>query len=93
MKSCYGRSMRGIIALVLCGACSFTEGRAAQQPDGSGSGSGSAAAFQPGKEIVAGAGRVTAGTITIDVEIGHGILPRKSTAGTITVNGNPVVRP
>ena len=87
--------MRAIVALLACGACTFTAG--SRPPDGtgsdSGSGSGSAVAAQPGKEIVAGAGRVKAGTITIDVEIGHGILPRTSTAGTYTISGNPVVRP
>jgi hypothetical protein len=87
--------MRAIVVLLACGACTFTAGNRA--PDGtgsdSGSGSGSAVAAQPGKEIVAGAGRVTAGTITIDVQIGHGILPRKSTAGTFTISGTPVVRP
>jgi hypothetical protein len=89
--------MRAIIALLVCAGCSFTDGRAKDQPDGMGSGSdsgsGSAVAAQPGKEIVAGAGRVTAGTITIDVQIGHGILPRKSTAGTYTISGAPVVKP
>ena len=85
--------MRAIIALLLCSACNFTEGRAHEQPDSSGSGSGSATAVQPGKEIVAGGGRVTAGTITMDVQIGHGILPRKSTAGTLSVSANAVVRP
>ena len=89
--------MRAIVALLACCACSFTQGKAAETTDGvgsdSGSGSGSAVAAQPGKEIVAGAGRVTAGTITIDVEIGHGILPRKSTAGTYTISGVPVVKP
>ena len=64
-----------VVALLASAACSFTEGRAQQQPDsqGSGSGSGSAVAAQPGKEIVSGAGRVT--------------------AGTYSINGNPVVRP
>jgi hypothetical protein len=85
--------MRAIIALLLCSACSFAEGVAHQPPDSSGSGSGSATAFQPGKEIVAGGGRVTVGTITMDVQIGHGILPRKSTVGTISVSANAVVRP
>ena len=92
--------MRGIVAVLLplmFGACSFTEGQPARQPDGttgSDSGSGSAVVgAQPGKEIVAGAGRVTAGTITIDVQVGHGILPRKSTAGTYSILGTPVVKP
>lgn len=85
--------MRAIVALLACSACTFTAGRLAPDGTGSDSGSGSAVAAQPGKEIVAGAGRVRAGTITIDVEIGHGILPRKSTAGTYTISGNPVVKP
>jgi hypothetical protein len=85
--------MRALIALLVCSACSFTDGRAKDQPDSSGSGSGSAFAANPGKEIVAGGGRVTAGTITMDVQVGHGILPRKSTAGTITINASPVVKP
>lgn len=86
--------MRAIVALLACCACSFTQGKAAETTDGVGSDSGSGAvAAQPGKEIVAGAGRVTAGTITIDVQVGHGILPRKSTAGTYTISGVPVVKP
>ena len=87
--------MRALFALVLCTGCPFSDGRAQGTADGTGSdsGSGSAVAANPGKEIVAGAGRVTAGTITMDVEVGHGILPRRSTAGTITINAAPVVKP
>jgi hypothetical protein len=44
-------------------------------------------------EVVAGAGRVTHGTMTIDVEVGHPIAVRKSTAGTITLTGAQVVMP
>jgi hypothetical protein len=44
-------------------------------------------------EVVAGAGRVTHGTMTIDVEVGHAVLVRKSTAGTITLTGAQVVNP
>jgi hypothetical protein len=87
--------MRVLVALVVCASCSFTDGRAKEAPDGagSGSGSGSALAPNPGKSIVAGGGRVSAGTITMDVQIGYGILPRKSTAGTFTINAAPVVKP
>jgi hypothetical protein len=45
------------------------------------------------REIVSGAGRAKAGTITIDVEVGHGIAVRKSTAGGKTIEGAPVVKP
>jgi hypothetical protein len=44
-------------------------------------------------EIVAGAGRVTAGTKTIDIEVGHAVLVRSSSAGTITITGAQVVKP
>ena len=85
--------MRALLALLLCAGCPFSDGRAKDLPDGTGSGSGSATLPNPGKEIVAGGGRVKAGTITMDVQVGHGILPRKSTAGTITINAAPVVKP
>jgi hypothetical protein len=75
------------IVLALCAACSFTPGRAAQ-PDSS---SGSAARKQ--LDVVAGGGRVHAGTKTLDVEIGHGVLVRQSIAGTKTISGAPAVKP
>jgi hypothetical protein len=75
--------------LVICCACGFTHGTT--QPD-TGSGSGSAVAHQQ-MEVVAGAGRLRAGTITMDVEIGRAVPIAKTTAGTITINGAPVVKP
>ena len=44
-------------------------------------------------EVVAGAGRVTAGTKTIDIEVGHAVPVRSSSAGTITITGAQVVKP
>ena len=44
-------------------------------------------------EVVAGAGRVTTGTKTIDIEVGHAVLVRKSSVGTITITGAQVVKP
>jgi hypothetical protein len=44
-------------------------------------------------EIVAGAGRVTTGTKTIDIEVGHAVLVRQSSVGTITITGAEVVKP
>jgi hypothetical protein len=81
------------LLLALCAACSFTHGDVSGSRDGGmGSGDGGLAVHQQ-MEIVSGGGRLHAGTKTIDVEIGHGVLVRKSTAGTKTITGSPAVRP
>ncbi len=87
--------MRLVIVLLLCGACSFrtNPGAPVDARDG---GPGSDAQTLTGHqqmEVVAGAGRVTHGTMTIDVEVGHAVLVRRSTAGTITLTGAQVVMP
>jgi len=87
--------MRLGIILLLFGACSFRTNPGAPQ-DARDAGGGSDAAVSTSRqqmEVVAGAGRVTAGSITIDVEVGHAVLVRKSTAGTITLTGGQVVSP
>lgn len=83
------------MVLLLCGACSFrtNPGAPVDARDG---GVGSDATLATGRQqmdVVAGAGRVTTGSITIDVEVGHAVLVRKSTAGTITITGGQVVNP
>jgi hypothetical protein len=87
--------MRLVIALLMCGACSFRTNPGAPV-DARDAGPGSDAQMLTGRqqmEVVAGAGRVTHGTMTIDVEVGHAVLVRKSTAGTITLTGAQVVMP
>ncbi|MBV8756163.1 MAG: hypothetical protein JO257_02740 [Deltaproteobacteria bacterium] len=87
--------MRIAIALVLWTGCSFSARGAPTDARDSGGG-GSDAAIATGRqqmEIVAGAGRVTAGTKTIDIEVGHAVLVRKSSVGTITITGAQVVQP
>jgi hypothetical protein len=87
--------MRLGIILLLCGACSFRTNPTAPT-DARDAGAGSDATMATGRqqmEVVAGAGRVTTGSITIDVEVGHAVLVRKSTAGTITITGGQVVTP
>jgi hypothetical protein len=87
--------MRLVNVLVLCGACSFRTNPGAPV-DAHDAGPGSDAQPLTGRqqrEVVAGAGRVTHGTMTIDVEVGHAVLVRKSTAGTITLTGAQVVNP
>ena len=76
-------------ALALC-ACSFTHGASPRSDAGAG---GDAPAARRQAEIVSGAGRLHAGTTTIDVEIGQGVLVRKSTAGAKTISGSPAVQP
>ena len=88
--------MRLGIVLLLCGACSFRTNPVAPADARDAGGGGSDAAVGAARqqmEVVAGAGRVTAGSITIDVEVGHAVLPRRSTAGTITLTGAQVVSP
>lgn len=89
--------MRMVIALALSAGCSFSaRGAPTDGRDMRDSGGGSDAAIAEGRqqmEIVAGAGRVTAGTKTIDIEVGHAVLVRKSGAGTITITGAQVVQP
>lgn len=87
--------MRLVFVLLVCGACSFKTNQAAPT-DARDAGPGSDDAGMLGRqqmEVVAGAGRVTHGTLTIDVEVGHPIAIRKSTAGTITLTGAQVVMP
>ncbi|MGE5185152.1 MAG: hypothetical protein ACM31C_23950 [Acidobacteriota bacterium] len=83
--------VRSLAIVVVCAACGFTHGTASQQPD-TGSGSGSSVPHK-GAEVVSGAGRLTAGTITMDVQVGRAIDFDKTTAGTITISGAPVVKP
>lgn len=80
------------LLLALCAACGFTHGEVSRNDGGLGSGDGGVAVHHA-MEVVAGGGRVHAGTKTIDVEIGHGVLVRKSTSGTKTITGSPAVRP
>lgn len=80
--------MRLAITFALCVGCSFTPGGTPTTD-----GSNSQAVPHKALEVVAGAGRAKVGTITIDVQVGHGVLPRKSTAGTITISGAPAVKP
>lgn len=67
-------------------ACGYTPGQVA--PDGKGS-----AAPHKQIELVSGGGRTTAGTVTIDVQIGRAVPIVKSTAGTFTISGAPTVQP
>ncbi len=60
-----------------------------------GSGSGSSFA-NPAQDLVLGAGRITVGGasgITVDVQLGAGPQPTHLTAGAVTIDGQPVVKP
>jgi len=48
---------------------------------------------RPGAEVVTAAGRIKAGAITMDVELGHPYDQRAVTAGTRTLRGAAVVTP
>ena len=87
--------MRLSLLLLVCGACTFrtNPGAPADARDAGGGSDAQVSTSRQQMEVVAGAGRVTAGSITIDVEVGHAVLVRKSTAGTITITGGQVVSP
>jgi hypothetical protein len=87
--------MRLGIVLLLWSACTFrtNPGAPADARDAGGGSDAPTATGRQQMDVVAGAGRVTAGSITIDVEVGHAVLVRKSTAGTITITGGQVVTP
>lgn len=47
----------------------------------------------PSREIMSAGGRVTGGTMTMDVQLGHPIDQRKATSGSTAVEGNAAVKP
>jgi hypothetical protein len=52
-----------------------------------------APAVRPGREVVSASGRIRAGAITMDVEIGLPVDQSKATAGSIELRGAAVVNP
>jgi hypothetical protein len=45
------------------------------------------------REIVSGGGRLTGGTMTMDVQIGHPVSQGQSSGGTQTIEGGAAVKP
>jgi hypothetical protein len=45
------------------------------------------------REIVGGAGRLTGGTYTLDVEIGHSFGQQPASGPTYTIEGNAAIKP
>jgi len=83
-----------VLALMVAG-CGFSARNSPTDAHDASMG-GSDAAIATGRqqmEVVAGAGRVTTGTKTIDIEVGHAVLVRNSSVGTITITGAQVVKP
>jgi hypothetical protein len=91
--------MRAVIALaLLLAACGFHP--AAQSTDGGVDGAidgppdAMVLSGRQQMELVAGAGRLQAGTMTIDVEVGRPSSNTTTvTAGTITIEAAPVIAP
>lgn len=82
--------------LLMVAACSFHPNEL--PVDGAQRDAGSDSSVPPSMahrqaETVAGAGRLRAGTITIDVEIGRAVAVKHATAGSITIDGQPVIKP
>lgn len=57
-------------------------------PDG-----GTAMAPKPAREVVSGGGRLTGGSMTMDVQVGHPYGQQKISGGTTTVEGGAAVKP
>jgi hypothetical protein len=51
------------------------------------------AAAREMREVVGAGGRVTGGSLTMDVQVGHPIAQDKVSGGTLTVEGAAVVKP
>ena len=47
----------------------------------------------PGRELVTGGARVTGGTVTMDVQVGHGMSQQPTVGGTRTLQGTAAVKP
>jgi hypothetical protein len=82
--------MNRLAFVVMFAACSFKHGAAVTTDGGAGDGG---SLPHTAMEVVAGAGRLHAGSIQIDVEVGQGVMVRQATAGTTTISGAQVVKP
>ena len=78
--------MRTAALVFLLAACDFHT-----TPAGDSSGPAPAARRQA--DVIAGAGRVKTGKITIDVEVGRAVPIAKVNAGTVSITGTTVVSP
>ena len=47
----------------------------------------------PGRELVTGGARVSGGTVTMDVQVGHGMSQQPTIGGTRTLQGTAAVKP
>jgi hypothetical protein len=83
-----------LLVAILAGACANAGTSHPGSPDASvPDAAPRPVAPRPGAEIVSAAGRVGAGSITMDVEIGHWLEPRTATAGSRRLVGAAVVNP
>lgn len=83
--------MRGLLLVALT-VCLVACGRGS--PSGpSRPGSPDAAPARSAAELVSGAGRMTGGTLTLDVQLGHAVEQRPTANGTTTLSGGAAVRP
>jgi hypothetical protein len=52
-----------------------------------------AAPAREAREVVSGAGRLSGGSMTMDVQVGHPVSQQKSTGGTLSIEGGAAVKP
>jgi hypothetical protein len=90
---------RGLWGLVLVGAFSVgcEDPRPSGTPDGGSTDAatidGAPGAGRSAREVVSGSGRLTSGSVTLDLQIGHPVGQQPATSGTATVQGAAAVQP
>jgi hypothetical protein len=84
-RNAYALGLAYVLFTSACGGCAA--GDITVIPDAA------PAAALPASEVVAGGGRVRNGTMTMDVEIGHGMSQQRTTGGTKSMEGAAVVKP
>jgi hypothetical protein len=81
----------GCIGLLLIGCASSSVGNSGVD-GGPGDDAGPTAAARDSREIVSGGARVSGGTLTVDVEVGHAFGQQRMTGGTLTVEGAAAIK-
>jgi hypothetical protein len=88
--------MRGAHVLrrvLLCCALAGCGGSSTSPPDASGPpDAGPTGAVRESREIVSGGARLTSGSLTVDVQVGHGVEQQQMSGGSFVVEGAASVK-
>ena len=92
LRSALAAAVVSALAMVGCGGSKSSFDAATGQID-AGVPDALVANAPPGVEIMSGAGRLTGGNMTMDVQIGHPISQQPASGGNTTVEGNATIKP